>query len=158
MDVDYCTKYLSSQSIWIDTLLAGYNIDSFERFNCFDLIINFVISLHEALFNCKCKMKIKYNKKYVKGTNRLNKRHVRSPMLNSTLNLSDYRNFWNNERWQLYAKYSKYHCLFHMQNLFQNSANDISKMVIIIYIVFVKKIQILCTSDHPILFNFASLW
>ena len=37
-----------------------------------------------------------------------------------------------------------------MQNLFQNGANDISEMVNIISKFFVKKIQILCSSDHPI--------
>ena len=36
-----------------------------------------------------------------------------------------YRKFWNNKRRKLYIKYSKHHYLFHMQNLFQNDANDI---------------------------------
>ena len=50
--------------------------------------------------------------------------------------VSDYRSFWNNEineRWELYEKYSKHHYLFHMQNFFQNGANDISEMVILVY-------------------------
>ena len=70
--------------------------------------------------------------------------------------VSDYRNFWNNEKWKLYAKYSEHHylsCLFHMQNLFQNDAYAISEMVNI-YRFFVKKIQILCSSNHTILFKF----
>ena len=36
--------------------------------------------------------------------------------------MSNYRNFWNNERWNPYEKYSKHHYLFRMQNIFQNSA------------------------------------
>ena len=50
--------------------------------------------------------------------------------------VSDYRKFWNNERWEPYEKYSKLHYLFHKQNLFQNDANDISEMVIIVYRFF----------------------
>ena len=49
-------------------------------------------------------------------------------MLNSTLKC---RNFWNNERLKLYPKYSEHHYCFHMQNLFQNGANDISEMFIL---------------------------
>ena len=51
----------------------------------------------------------------------------------------------------------KHHYLFHMQNLFQNGANDISDMVNIICRFFVKKIKILCCSDHPILFKFCQI-
>ena len=47
--------------------------------------------------------------------------------------VSDYRNIWHNERWKPYEKYSKHHYLFHMQNLFQNGAKDISEMVNIMY-------------------------
>ena len=53
--------------------------------------------------------------------------------------MSDYYNFWNNERLKLYAKYAKHHYLFHMQNLFQNGANDISEMANIISRFFVRK-------------------
>ena len=73
----------------------------------------------------------------------------------------DYRNFWTNERWKPYhkpyEKYSKHHCLFRIQSLFQNGANDISEMVYIIRQVFVKKIKILCSKDHSILFKFCQL-
>ena len=48
----------------------------------------------------------------------------------------------------------KYHYLFHMQNIFQNGAYGISEMVNIICRALSKKIQILCSSDHPILFKF----
>ena len=46
--------------------------------------------------------------------------------------MTDYRNFWNNERWKPFEKYSKHHFLFHMQKLLQNGVNDISEMVNII--------------------------
>ena len=54
--------------------------------------------------------------------------------------MSDYRIFWNNERWKLYAKYYKHNDLFHMQ--IQNGANGISEMVNIYPGFFVKNIQI----------------
>ena len=44
----------------------------------------------------------------------------------------NYRNFWNNERWKPYDKQSNHHYLFHMKNLFQHSASDISEMVDIV--------------------------
>ena len=44
-----------------------------------------------------------------------------------------------------------------MKNLIQNGAYDISIMVNLISRFFVKKIQILCTLDHPILFKFCQL-
>ena len=49
--------------------------------------------------------------------------------------MSDYRKFWKNDRWKPYEKCPKHHFfyLFHIQNLFQNSANDIEDMVNIIY-------------------------
>ena len=78
------------------------------------------------------KFSLKYN---IKGTKCLKKRHVRSPMFVAALTSF----------------------LFHMQNLFQNGANDISEMVNIISRFFVKKIQILCSLDHPILFKFCQL-
>ena len=53
--------------------------------------------------------------------------------------------------------YSKHHYLFHMQNLFQNGASDISEMVNVICMLFVKNIKILCSSDHPILFKFCQV-
>ena len=40
-----------------------------------------------------------------------------------------------------------------MQNPFQNGASDISEMLNILDKFFVKKIKILCNSDHSILFK-----
>ena len=66
--------------------------------------------------------------------------------------MSDYRDFWNNERWKPYDKYSKHRYLSHMQNFFQNGASDTSEMVNIIRRFFIKKKR-----DHPILFKFYQL-
>ena len=44
-----------------------------------------------------------------------------------------------------------------MQNLFQNGASDISEIVNIVNGIFVKKIQILCSLDRPILFKFSQV-
>ena len=44
-----------------------------------------------------------------------------------------------------------------MQNLFQNDANDISEMVSIVHRFFVKKINILFSSDVLILLKFCRL-
>ena len=52
---------------------------------------------------------------------------------------------------------SMHHYLFHMQDLFQNGANDISEMINIMSSFFVKKIPILCSSDRPIVFIFCQL-
>ena len=62
-----------------------------------------------------------------------------------------------NQRWKLYAKYSKHHYLFPTQNLFQNGANVISEKVNIISSFFVKQIQISGSSSHSILFQFYQL-
>ena len=89
---------------------------------------------------------------FFKGTNCLKKDMWDHPCLIQLwtwFEVSDYRDFWNNERWKLYAKYSKHHYLFHMQNPFQNGANDISEMS--------KRSKFLCSLDHPILFNICLL-
>ena len=52
-------------------------------------------------------------------------------MLMNWLHVSDYRNFWNNERWSLWNlinSLASFNCFTDI-NLFQNGANDMSKMV-----------------------------
>ena len=71
--------------------------------------------------------------------------------------VSDYRKFWNNERLKPYDKYSKHYYLFHVQNLLPNGAYDISEVINIMYKFFVKQIQILSSSNHPILSKFCQL-
>ena len=46
---------------------------------------------------------------------------------------------------------------FNFRNLFENDANDISEMVNMIKRSFVKKLQILHSLDHQILFKFSQL-
>ena len=89
---------------------------------------------------------------FIKGTNCLEKDMWDRPcliQLETWLDVSDWPNFWKNERWKPDDKYSKHYYLFHTQNLFQNGANNISETVNITCRFFVKKIWILC-SDHTI--------
>ena len=66
--------------------------------------------------------------------------------------MSDNRNFWNNECLLIHSLAS-FNC-FTYRNLFQNGANDISKMVNMKNDFFVKKRQILSRSNHLTLFKF----
>ena len=65
------------------------------------------------------------------------------------------RNFCNDERWMSFDPffYIIYLCKPY-RNLFQNGADDMSKIVIMVNDFFVKEPKILCKSDQPILYKF----
>ena len=96
-----------------------------------------------------------------KGTNGLEKDMWDRPCLFqfwTWLDVSDKCNFWNNERWKPYDKYSKSIICINCRTSVKMAVTIYQKWFNIICRFFVKKIRILCSSDHPILFKFASLW
>ena len=71
--------------------------------------------------------------------------------------MSNYRNFWNNERWKSVLNTLASCNCFTCRNLFQNGANDMSECLTFETAFRKKKLKILYSLDHPILIKFRQL-
>ena len=74
------------------------------------------------------------------------------------LHVSDYRSFWNTERWNLQINSLASNNCFSHRNVFQNGVNALSKIAFKNPGFFFKKLKILCSSYRTFFSNFRSMW
>ena len=65
--------------------------------------------------------------------------------------MSDYRNFWNTERWKSFNYTLASNIFFSYRNIFQNGVDALPKIV---DAFLSKKLKLSSSSDYPIMFKF----